>query len=144
MLTTEAVIPLDLADPINARILAASEDRIQGFQRDPVAEIARLADVSFDLVVERLRALLEGGVIRRIRQTLLATSLADGALCAGVGQRTAAALAARPLVSCLWPGPDAGGLSLIADGEAQVRFEGDTALAVIVVSWAVRHRPPGL
>ncbi len=82
MLTTEAVIPLDLADPINARILAASEDRIQGFQRDPVAEIARLADVSIDLVVERLRALLEGGVIRRIRQTLLATSLADGALCA--------------------------------------------------------------
>ena len=88
--------------------------------------------------------LLTVGEDGRARVNHVRFQMADGALCAGVGQRTAAALAARPLVSCLWPGPDAGGLSLIADGEAQVRFEGDSALAVIVVSWAVRHRPPGL
>ena len=75
-------IPLDIADPINARILAVSEDRLAGFQRDPIGEIARLAELPEDVVLERLRALLQGGVIRRIRQTLLATSLADGALCA--------------------------------------------------------------
>ncbi len=82
MPTAAATIPLEIADPINARILAVSEDQIQGFQRDPLAEIARLTGLDLDLVVERLRTLLAGGVIRRIRQTLLATSLADGALCA--------------------------------------------------------------
>ena len=74
--------PLEIADPINARILAVSEDRLPGFQRDPLGEIARQSGVEPRLVIDRLQALLRGGVIRRIRQTLLATSLADGALCA--------------------------------------------------------------
>jgi hypothetical protein len=60
----------------------------------------------------------------------------------GVGRRTAAALANQPLVSCLWPPVQAGGFSLIADGEAKVRAEGDETFASIRVSWAVRHRPP--
>jgi hypothetical protein len=77
-----AAIPVDTTDPINARILAVSEDRIQGFSRDPLGEIARLADLPVDTVVERIRAMLTAGVIRRVRQTLLATNLADGALCA--------------------------------------------------------------
>lgn len=77
-----AAPPLDLADPINSRILAISEDRLPGFQRDPIGEIARQSGLPTELVIERLRALLQGGIIRRIRQTLLATSLADGALCA--------------------------------------------------------------
>jgi hypothetical protein len=47
-----------------------------------MGEIARLADLPTSLVLERLHAMLAAGVIRRIRQTLLATSLADGALCA--------------------------------------------------------------
>ena len=78
-------VPIDTTDPINARILAVSEDRIQGYPRDPIGEIARLADLPTDVVLERLQAMLAAGVIRRIRQTLLATSLAEGALCAWQG-----------------------------------------------------------
>ena len=78
----EELPPISTSDPINARILAVSEDRIQGYQRDPLAAIAREADLPLDTVLARLRAMLASGVIRRIRQTLLATSLADGALCA--------------------------------------------------------------
>ena len=76
------VIPTDIADPINAKILSVSEDRIAGFLADPFAEIARIAEVPVDTVIERLRGMLEAGVIRRIRQTLMATNLAPGALVA--------------------------------------------------------------
>ncbi len=69
-------------DPINAKILAVSEDRLQGFQRDPLGEIARQSGVELPVVIERLQAMLRGGTIRRIRQTLLATNLAQGALVA--------------------------------------------------------------
>ena len=75
-------VPLATSDPINAQILAVSEDRITGYQRDPFLSIAREAGLPVATVLERLRAMLSAGVIRRIRQTLLATSLADGALCA--------------------------------------------------------------
>jgi DNA-binding Lrp family transcriptional regulator len=72
----------EIADPINARILAVSEDRIAGFLEDPFAEIARLSELPVETVLERLRGMLESGVIRRIRQTLMATNLAPGALVA--------------------------------------------------------------
>ena len=75
-------VPTEITDPINARILAISEDRIAGFLEDPFAEIARLSDLPLETVVERLRAMLESGVVRRIRQTLMATNLAPGALVA--------------------------------------------------------------
>ena len=75
-------MPMETTDPINARILGVSEDRIQGFERDPVGRIATDSGVERGVVVERLGAMLRGGVIRRIRQTLLATSLARGALVA--------------------------------------------------------------
>jgi DNA-binding Lrp family transcriptional regulator len=75
-------IPTDISDPVNARILAVSEDRIAGFLVDPFVEIARLAEVPVHVVIERLRAMLEAGVIRRVRQTLMATNLAPGALVA--------------------------------------------------------------
>jgi DNA-binding Lrp family transcriptional regulator len=75
-------VPTGITDPINARILAISEDRIAGFLEDPFAEIARLSELPVDTVLERLRAMLESGVIRRIRQTLMATNLAPGALVA--------------------------------------------------------------
>jgi len=75
-------VPVEFSDPINAKILAISEDRIQGFQRDPLGEIARLSGVPLDTVIERLRAMLAAGNIRRVRQTLLATNLAQGALVA--------------------------------------------------------------
>ncbi len=75
-------IPTEITDPINARILAISEDRIAGFLEDPFAEIAALSELPLPTVLERLRAMLESGVIRRIRQTLMATNLAPGALVA--------------------------------------------------------------
>ena len=79
---TVASVPVNVADPINAKILAVSEDQIQGFQRDPLGEIARLSGVELTVVIERIRAMLEAGTIRRVRQTLLATNLAEGALVA--------------------------------------------------------------
>ena len=79
---TVASVPVNVADPINAKILAVSEDQIQGFQRDPLGEISRLSGVELPLVIERIRAMLEAGTIRRVRQTLLATNLAEGALVA--------------------------------------------------------------
>lgn len=80
--TQSTSIPVSTQDPINARILAVSEDKIQGYQRFPIEEIAKLADLDIDLVIERIRAMLRGGVIRRVRQTLMATNLAEGALVA--------------------------------------------------------------
>ena len=69
-------------DPINAKILAVSEDRLQGFQRDPLGEIARQSGVEVSEVIERIQTMLRAGTIRRVRQTLLATNLAQGALVA--------------------------------------------------------------
>lgn len=69
-------------EPTNARILAVSEDRLAGFHEDPFGEISRLSDVPVDTVLRTLRFLLEAGTVRRIRQTLLATNLAAGALVA--------------------------------------------------------------
>src|SRR3954454_24979407 len=75
-------IPVAVQDPINARILAVSEDKVQGFQRDPLGEIARLSGVDLPTVIERIAAMLRAGVVRRVRQTLMATNLARGALIA--------------------------------------------------------------
>src|ERR1051325_9037105 len=72
----------DFKDPVNARILAVSEDRLQGFQRAPFSEIARLSGVEESEVMERIRAMVRAGTIRRVRQTLLATNLAQGSLVA--------------------------------------------------------------
>lgn len=77
-----ATTPVRVDDPVNARILAVSEDRIQGFQRDPLGEIARLSGLDVPTVVERIRAMLRAGTIRRVRQTMLSTNLAHGSLVA--------------------------------------------------------------
>lgn len=79
---SEGQIPIDFNDPINARILAVSEDQLQGFQEDPIGEIVRQSGVEAPVVIERIRAMLRAGTIRRVRQTLLATNLAKGALVA--------------------------------------------------------------
>ncbi len=79
---SEGQIPIDFNDPINARILAVSEDQLQGFQEDPIGEIMRQSGVEAPVVIERIRAMLRAGAIRRVRQTLLATNLAKGALVA--------------------------------------------------------------
>jgi hypothetical protein len=80
-MTTNA-LPTWIDDPINAGILAVSEDRLTGFQLDPFGSIAERAGLSVDVVLERIVAMLRAGTIRRVRQTLMATSLAEGALAA--------------------------------------------------------------
>lgn len=75
-------IPIATTDPINAKILAVSEDKLQGFQPDPFGEIARQTGLPVETVVERIAAMVRGGTIRRVRQTMLATNLAEGALVA--------------------------------------------------------------
>ncbi|TAG08427.1 MAG: Lrp/AsnC family transcriptional regulator [Verrucomicrobia bacterium] len=76
------IIPVEHNDPTNARILAVSEDLIAGFHRQPFHEISQRCELPLDVVLERIRAMLDGGVIRRVRQTLLSTKLAHGALVA--------------------------------------------------------------
>ena len=75
-------LPTQIDDPTNAAILAVSEDQIQGFLEDPISEIAVRAEVPATIVIERIRAMLESGTIRRVRQTLMATNLAQGSLVA--------------------------------------------------------------
>jgi len=74
--------PVAHTDPVNAQILAVSEDRIQGFVRDPFGDIASQSGLDVETVLERIRAMLRGGTIRRVRQTMMATNLAEGALVA--------------------------------------------------------------
>jgi DNA-binding Lrp family transcriptional regulator len=75
-------VPVEHSDPVNAKILSVSEDLIAGFHRHPFHVIAEKSDVELPLVLERIRAMLEAGVIRRVRQTLLSTKLAHGSLVA--------------------------------------------------------------
>jgi DNA-binding Lrp family transcriptional regulator len=75
-------VPVEHSDPINAKILAISEDLISGFQRQPFHVIAEQSGVPLETVLERIKAMLEAGIIRRVRQTLLSTKLAHGALVA--------------------------------------------------------------
>jgi len=74
--------PTQHTEPVNAQILATSEDAIQGFVREPFQEIATKSGIEIEVVLERIRAMLEAGTIRRVRQTLVATNLAEGALVA--------------------------------------------------------------
>ena len=76
------MLPVEHTDPVNAKILAISEDKIEGFVREPFEEIAKRSDVAVDVVMARIAAMLRAGTIRRVRQTLLATNLAEGALVA--------------------------------------------------------------
>ena len=77
-----STLPAWIDDPVNAAILAVSEDRLAGFQLDPFGQIAERAGVPVAVVLERIVAMLEAGTIRRVRQTLMATNLAAGALVA--------------------------------------------------------------
>ena len=74
--------PAAVSDPINSAILAISEDRLTGFQTDPFGEIAARSGIGVDVVLERVVAMLRAGTIRRVRQTVMSTNLARGALCA--------------------------------------------------------------
>ncbi len=74
--------PVEHNDPLNAQILAVSEDKIAGFVPEPFQAIAGLSGVPLPDVLTRIRAMLAAGTVRRVRQTLLATNLASGALVA--------------------------------------------------------------
>ena len=77
-----ATLSARIDDPVNAAILAVSEDKIQGFLNDPFGEIAARSGVPVDEVIARIQEMLRAGTIRRVRQTLMATNLAQGALVA--------------------------------------------------------------
>ncbi len=79
---TPARVPAEIDDAVNAAILAVSEDTIQGFTPDPLGEIAARSEVPLPTVIERIQAMLRAGTIRRVRQTLMATNLAQGSLVA--------------------------------------------------------------
>ncbi len=81
-ISATAPVPTEHTDEVNARILAVSEDRIKGFHRRPFQFVAEESGLPLDEVLLRIRAMLEAGVIRRVRQTLLANKLADGGLVA--------------------------------------------------------------
>src|SRR5919205_3947940 len=81
-MSTATELPIAHTEPTNAQILAISEDRIQGFVRDPFGTIAEKSGVDVETVMERIRAMLRAGTIRRVRQTLMSTNLAEGALVA--------------------------------------------------------------
>src|SRR5437762_6474874 len=76
------MLPIEHTDPVNAKILAVSEDKIEGFVREPFEEIARRSGVGVDVVMARIGAMLRSCTIWHDRQTLLATNLAEGALVA--------------------------------------------------------------
>jgi DNA-binding Lrp family transcriptional regulator len=76
------MIPVEHNDPVNAAILTISEDKIAGFHEDPFSLIAEQSGVPLETVLTRIRAMLEAGTIRRVRQTLIANNLAEGALVA--------------------------------------------------------------
>ncbi len=78
----DAAPAASLDDETNRRILAVAEDRVAGFHRHPFAAVAAACGLPEETVRERLLAMLQAGTIRRVRQTLLSTSLAEGALIA--------------------------------------------------------------
>jgi hypothetical protein len=73
---------IEHTDPVNAQILGVSEDKIQGFVREPFIEIAKQSGVALETVLDRIKTMLAAGTIRRVRQTLVASNLAEGALVA--------------------------------------------------------------
>jgi DNA-binding Lrp family transcriptional regulator len=75
-------IPVTISDPINQKILSVSEDLLSGFQLDPFGEISRLTEIPADTIIDRVKAMLASGTIRRVRQTMITTSLARGSLVA--------------------------------------------------------------
>jgi hypothetical protein len=81
-LSRHPMLPVEHNDPVNAAILAVSEDRISGFHEDPFSVVADQSGQSMETVLERVRAMLEAGTIRRVRQTLIANNLSEGALVA--------------------------------------------------------------
>src|SRR5258708_24038198 len=82
MALIEPMLPVEHDDPINTKILTISEDKIEGFVREPFREIAQRSGVAEHEVMARISARWRACTIRSLRPTLLATTLPDGALVA--------------------------------------------------------------
>jgi len=82
MTATVPTLPTEHTDPVNAQILEVAEDQIKGFHRHPFQFVAEKTGLSLETVHERIKAMLNAGVVRRVRQTFLANKLADGGLVA--------------------------------------------------------------
>lgn len=78
----------------------------------------------------------------RPHTTHVVVEFRDGTLAAQVGRKTAANVAAHPLVSLLWPAIEPGGYSLIVDGAATAMTDAanETHSVHIEVTAAVLHR----
>jgi DNA-binding Lrp family transcriptional regulator len=74
--------PSTIADPLNRDILRAARDTLRSFSRDPVAILAAATGIGEDVVVSRLRSMVRGGAVRRMRQTIRGETIAPGALVA--------------------------------------------------------------
>ena len=67
----------------------------------------------------------------------------DGdALVGGAGRTTAANAERSPEVSLLWPVSGRDGYSLIVDGRAELRHDGESAIVAVKPSGAVLHATP--
>lgn len=85
--------------------------------------------------------LLSGGDDGRPHAVLVTIEWRDGALVAKTGKRGTANVAARPLVSVLFPPFEPGGYSLIIDGDGAVLEHGDNPRVSIKPTRGVLHRP---
>jgi hypothetical protein len=107
--------------------------------------------MSIPVALEKLRAeaerfgatpyLLTVGDDGRPHSVSVSASWEDGVLVAKTGKRTAANAAARKLVSLLWASREAGGYSLIVDGDASLRGTGEDARVIVRPTRGVLHRP---
>ena len=69
-------------DELNRSILAVAEDRLSGFYERPFGAIAEACGAHEQTVMQRLRDMLQSGVVRCLRQTLPSTALTRGCLVA--------------------------------------------------------------
>lgn len=69
-------------DAANRHLLAVAEDRLNGFHEQPFAELAIRCGMPEREVLHRLHDMLQGGLIRSIRQTLPGNALTPSCLVA--------------------------------------------------------------
>ena len=96
------------------------------------AEVARLGPSPYLLTVA------DDG---RPHAVAISASWEGDGLVARVGKRSASNIAARPLVSLLWPPAEVGGYSLIVDAAAALRGSGEEVQARLTPTRGVLHRP---
>ncbi len=86
--------------------------------------------------------LLTGSDDSRPHVTHVAVTVDGASITCELGRKAARNSMARSLVSLLWPPVEAGGYSLIVDGEISVSgTPGEDAVGTIVATNAVLHRP---